>query len=179
MSISVGPSVLDDPVILAPMSGVTDLPFRRLVKRAGAGLVVSEMIASQAMIRESRQSLLMARTEPEEFPMAVQLAGCEPAVMAEAAKLNEDRGAAIIDINFGCPVRKVVNGHAGSSLMRDELGAARILEATVNAVDLPVTLKMRMGWDHQSLNAPALARIAEGCGIRMVTIHGRTRQQFY
>jgi tRNA-dihydrouridine synthase B len=179
MSIHVGPIQIADPVILAPMSGVTDLPFRRLVKRAGAGLVVSEMIASQAMIRESRQSLLMARTEPEEFPMAVQLAGCEPEVMAEAARLNEDRGAAIIDINFGCPVKKVVNGHAGSALMRDECHAGRILEATVRAVSLPVTLKMRTGWDHANRNAPNLARIAESCGIRMITVHGRTRCQFY
>jgi tRNA-dihydrouridine synthase B len=179
MSINLGPIEIADPVILAPMSGVTDMPFRRLVKRHGAGLVVSEMIASQAMIRQSRQSLKMAEKSAEEFPMAVQLAGCEPAVMAEAAKLNADLGAQIIDINFGCPVKKVVNGHAGSSLMRDEIGAARILEATVKAVDLPVTLKMRMGWDHSSLNAPRLARIAEESGIRMVTVHGRTRCQFY
>jgi len=111
--------------------------------------------------------------------MAVQLAGCEPAVMAEAAKLNADRGAAIIDINFGCPVKKVVNGHAGSALMRDELHAARILEATVKAVDLPVTLKMRTGWDDRNRNAPHLARIAESCGIRMITVHGRTRCQMF
>ncbi len=179
MSISIGSIKLGSPVILAPMSGVTDLPFRRLVKRFGAGLVVSEMIASEAMIRETRQSLLMATNRPEEFPMAVQLAGCEPEVMGVAAKLNEDRGAAIIDINFGCPVKKVVNGHAGSSLMRDEALAGRILSAVVKAVKLPVTLKMRMGWDHASLNAPTLARIAEESGIRMVTIHGRTRCQFY
>jgi tRNA-dihydrouridine synthase B len=179
MSIQIGPVQLTSPVVLAPLSGISDLPFRRLVKRWGAGMVVSEMIASQAMIRESRQSLLMARSEPEEFPMAVQLAGCEPAVMAEAARLNEDRGATLIDINFGCPVKKVVNGHAGSALMRDEIGAARILEATVRAVKIPVTLKMRMGWDHASLNAPRLARIAQESGIRLVTIHGRTRCQFY
>jgi tRNA-dihydrouridine synthase B len=179
MGIEIGQHRLEDPVILAPMSGVTDLPFRRLVKGWGAGLVVSEMIASQAMIRHSRQSLKMAETVPEESPMAVQLAGCEPEVMGEAAKLNEDRGAAIIDINFGCPVKKVVNGHAGSALMRDELHAARILEATVKAVALPVTLKMRMGWDDANRNAPNLARIAEQSGIRMVTIHGRTRCQFY
>src|SRR6185312_1497659 len=179
MSIQIGTIQLDDPVILAPMSGVTDLPFRRLVKRHGAGLVVSEMIASEAMIRETRQSLTMARNCPEEQPMAVQLAGCEPHVMAEAAKLNADRGAAIIDINFGCPVKKVVNGHAGSALMRDEAHAARILEATVAAVDLPVTLKMRMGWDDANRNAPRLARIAEESGIRMITVHGRTRCQFY
>jgi tRNA-dihydrouridine synthase B len=137
------------------------------------------MIASQAMIRESRQTMLMAQNSPEEFPMAVQLAGCEPEVMAEAAKLNEDRGAALIDINFGCPVKKVVNGHAGSSLMRDEVHAGRILEATAKAVKLPVTLKMRTGWDHANRNAPNLARIAEECGIKMITVHGRTRCQFY
>lgn len=179
MSILIGSVQLSAPVILAPLSGISDLPFRRLVKRWGAGMVVSEMIASQAIIRESRQSLLMAKSEPEEFPMAVQLAGCEPGVMAEAARLNVDRGARLIDINFGCPVKKIVNGHAGSSLMRDELAAARILEATVRAVPIPVTLKMRMGWDHQTLNAPRLARIARECGIQLVTIHGRTRCQFY
>lgn len=171
--------MLDNPVILAPMSGVTDQPFRGLVKRAGAGLVVSEMIASQAMIRENRKTLLMASKSADEGTMSVQLAGCEPDVMAEAAKLNEDRGADIIDINFGCPVKKVVNGHAGSALMRDEVQAARILEATVKAVKLPVTLKMRKGWDERSQNAPALARIAEASGIRMITVHGRTRCQFY
>ncbi len=179
MAIKIGPVQLEDPVILAPMSGVTDLPFRKLVKRSGAGLVVSEMIASEAMIRMSRQSLKMAENAPEEAPMAVQLAGCEPHVMAEAAKLNEDRGAAIIDINFGCPVKKVVNGHAGSALMRDEAKAAKILEATVKAVKLPVTLKMRKGWDETNQNAPNLARIAEECGIQMITVHGRTRCQLY
>src|SRR6202789_172423 len=179
MGIEIGPIRLDDPVILAPMSGVTDMPFRRLVKREGAGLVVSEMIASEAMIRQTRQSMKMSTNCADEFPMSVQLAGCEPHVMAEAAKLNEDRGAAIIDINFGCPVKKVVNGHAGSSLMRDEAHAAKILEATVKAVKIPVTLKMRMGWNHESLNAPRLAKIAEDCGIKMVTVHGRTRCQFY
>lgn len=179
MSIQIGSISLPGPVILAPMSGVTDLPFRRLVKRTGCGLVVSEMVASQAMIRENRQTLRMVETVPEESPMAVQLAGCEPQVMAEAAKLNEDRGAAIIDINFGCPVKKVVNGYAGSALMRDEPLAGRILEATVKAVGVPVTMKTRMGWDHGNLNAPRLARIAEDAGIRMITIHGRTRNQMY
>jgi tRNA-dihydrouridine synthase B len=179
MSIDIGALRLDDPVLLAPMSGVTDLPFRRLVKRHGAGLVVSEMIASEAMIRETRQSLTMAANCPEERPMAVQLAGCEPRVLAEAAKLNADRGAALIDINFGCPVKKVVNGHAGSALMRDEAQAARLLDAAVKAVSLPVTLKMRTGWDAANRNAPRLARIAEECGIRMITVHGRTRCQFY
>src|SRR5271170_3159348 len=179
MSISIGSLTLDEPVILAPMSGVTDLPFRRAVKERGAALVVSEMIASEAAIRATRQSLTMAQSCRDEQPMAVQLAGCEPAVMAAAAKLNADRGAAIIDINFGCPVKKVVNGHAGSALMRDELHAARILEATVRAVDLPVTLKMRTGWDERNRNAPRLARIAEACGIKMITVHGRTRCQLY
>ena len=179
MSIDIGALRLTDPVILAPMSGVTDLPFRRLVKRHGAGLVVSEMIASEAMIRETRQSMTMAATCGDEQPMAVQLAGCEPSVMAEAARLNADRGAALIDINFGCPVKKVVNGHAGSALMRDECHAASILEATVGAVTLPVTLKMRTGWDAANRNAPRLARIAEQSGIKMITVHGRTRCQFY
>jgi tRNA-dihydrouridine synthase B len=179
VSIQIGPVKLEDPVILAPMSGVTDLPFRRLVKRSGAGLVVSEMIASEAMIRQNRQSLRMAENVPEEAPMAVQLAGCEPHVMAEAAKLNEDRGAALIDINFGCPVKKVVNGEAGSALMRDEVKAGKILEATVKAVKLPVTLKMRKGWDDANQNAPRLAKIAEESGIKMLTVHGRTRCQFY
>ena len=179
MGISFGSLMLEEPVILAPMSGVSDLPFRRLIKRLGAGLVVSEMIASEAMVRETRQSMTMARSCPEEQPMAVQLAGCEPRVMADAAKLNADRGARIIDINFGCPVKKVVNGQAGSALMRDEAHAARIIEATVKAVDLPVTLKMRTGWDESNRNAPRLARIAEACGIRMITVHGRTRCQLY
>jgi tRNA-dihydrouridine synthase B len=179
MGILVGSVPLEDPVFLAPMSGVSDLPFRRLVKSLGAGLVVSEMIASEAMVRQTRQSMTMAKNCLDEQPMAVQLAGCEPKVMAEAAKLNADRGARIIDINFGCPVKKVVNGYAGSALMRDEAHAARILEATVQAVDLPVTLKMRTGWDEHSRNAPRLARIAEACGIRMISVHGRTRCQLY
>ena len=179
MGIHIGDLALADPVILAPMSGITDLPFRRLVKRLGAGLVVSEMIASQAMIRHTRQSLKLATGCAEEFPMAVQLAGCEPEVMAEAARLNADRGAAIIDVNFGCPVKKVVNKAAGSALMRVPELARRILEATVKAVDLPVTLKMRIGWDEASRNAPELARIAEDCGVKMIAVHGRTRCQFY
>lgn len=179
MTITIGNIKLENDVILAPMTGVSDLPFRRLVKRFGAGMVVSEMIASRAMIIETRDSLLKAKNEPEEHPMAVQLAGCEPDVMAEAAKLNEDRGAALIDINFGCPVKKVVNGHAGSAMMRDEVKAEKVLEAVVKAVKLPVTLKMRKGWDENSLNAPKLAKIAEDVGIQMITIHGRTRQQLY
>jgi tRNA-dihydrouridine synthase B len=177
--ISIGPVQIASPVILAPMTGVTDLPFRKVVKRYGAGLTVSEMIASQAMIRETRQSLQKALWDPAEEPVSVQLAGCEPDVMAEAARLNEQRGAAIIDINMGCPVRKVVNGDAGSALMRDLPLAAALIEATVKAVQVPVTLKMRMGWDHSSLNAPELARIAEDLGIKLITVHGRTRCQLY
>ena len=179
MSLKIGPITLDNPVILAPMSGVTDMPFRRLAKRNGCGLVVSEMIASQAMVRATRQSMKMATSCAEEFPMSVQLAGCEPHVMAEAAKLNEDRGAAIIDINMGCPVKKVVNGDAGSALMRNEKLAGDIIAAVVKAVDLPVTLKMRTGWDMDRRNAPTLARIAEDAGVQMVTVHGRTRNQLY
>jgi tRNA-dihydrouridine synthase B len=179
MSIQIGPVRLSDPVIMAPMTNVTDLPFRRMVKRWGVGLVVSEMIASEAMIRETRKSLLKAAKAEDERPFSVQLAGCEPQVMAEAARLNQDLGADIIDINFGCPVKKVVNGHAGSALMRDERTAASILEATVKAVSIPVTLKMRTGWDHANRNAPNLARIARECGIRLITVHGRTRCQFF
>jgi len=177
--IEIGPVRIASPVILAPMTGVTDLPFRRAVKRYGAGLTVSEMIASQAMIRETRQSLQKSLWDPIEEPVSLQLAGCEPHVMAEAARLNEQRGAAIIDINMGCPVRKVVNGDAGSALMRDLPLASAIIEATVKAVAVPVTLKMRMGWDHSSLNAPELARIAEDLGVQMITVHGRTRCQLY
>ncbi len=175
----IGGLQLDAPVILAPMSGVTDLPFRRLVKEFGAGMVVSEMLASQSAIRETRAAMQIARNVPEEAPMAVQLAGCDPETMAEAARLNADRGAAVIDINFGCPVKKVVGKMAGSALMRDEPLAARILEAVVRAVNLPVTLKMRTGWDTANRNAPRLARIAQDCGIRMITVHGRTREQLY
>ena len=177
-NINIGPVCLDMNVFLAPMTGVSDRAFRSLVKRMGAGLVVSEMIASQAMIRLTRASMRMVQAHGEE-PMVVQLAGCEPEVMAEAARLNEDLGAKIIDINMGCPVKKVVNGHAGSALMRDEKLAARIIEATVKAVKVPVTLKMRTGWDDNTRNAPKLAKIAEDLGIQMITVHGRTRCQLY
>jgi tRNA-dihydrouridine synthase B len=178
-ALRIGPVEIGQPVILAPMTGVTDQPFRALVKRFGAGLTVTEMIASEAMVRETRQSLQKAAWDPVENPVSMQLAGCEPRVMAEAARLNEQRGAAIIDINMGCPVKKVVNGHAGSHLMRDLGLAARLIESTVKAVSIPVTLKMRMGWCHDSLNAPELARIAEDLGVRMITVHGRTRNQMY
>ena len=177
--IAIGPVTIACPVVLAPMTGVTDLPFRKLVRRYGSGLNVTEMIASTAMIRETRQSLQKAAWDPVEEPVSLQLAGCSPDEMAEAAKLNADRGAAIIDINMGCPVKKVVNGDAGSALMRDLPLAARLIEATVKAVDVPVTVKMRMGWDHDSLNAPELARIAQDLGAQLITVHGRTRNQMY
>ncbi|AHX11310.1 TIM-barrel, nifR3 family protein [Neorickettsia helminthoeca str. Oregon] len=166
-------------MILAPMSGVTDMPYRSLVKTFGAGLVVSEMVASRAMILQTRDTIKKIAISENEDITAIQLAGFEPDVMAEAAKMNEEMGARIIDINFGCPVKKVVNGYAGSYLMKDELHAAKILEATVNAVKIPVTLKMRTGWDENHKNATRLAKIAENLGIKMITIHGRTRAQMY
>jgi tRNA-dihydrouridine synthase B len=182
MSIKIDNIELSSPVILAPMSGVTDLPYRKLVKKFGAGLVVSEMVASRAMIARSHQSLKKCAIDTENNDATracVQLAGCEPDVIAESAKINEDMGAKIIDLNFGCPAKKVVGGFSGSALMRDEKRAAEILYQTVKAVKIPVTLKMRMGWDDNTLNAPTLAKIAEDAGIKMITIHGRTRCQFY
>ncbi len=177
--IQIGPIEITCPVILAPMTGVTDMPFRRIVRRFGSGLNVTEMIASQAMIRETRQSLQKCAWDAIEEPVSMQLAGCTPYEMGEAAKLNEERGAAIIDINMGCPVKKVVNGDAGSALMRDLPLAASLIETTVKAVSVPVTVKMRMGWDLGSLNAPELAHIAEDLGAKMITVHGRTRNQMY
>lgn len=178
-ALTIGPLVVDHPALMAPMSGVTDRPFRRLARRFGAGLVYSEMIASSQMIRAHADTLRMSTPCDDEFPMAVQLAGNEPEVMAEAAKMNADRGAALIDINMGCPVKKVVKGYAGSALMKDEVLAGRIMEAVAKAVSVPVTVKMRLGWDADHLNAPSLARIAENSGMRMVTVHGRTRCQMY
>jgi tRNA-dihydrouridine synthase B len=177
--IQIGNVTIETPVILAPMTGVSDLPFRRLVRSYGSGLNVTEMIASQAAIRETRQSIQKALWDPSEDPVSMQLVGCEPEQMGEAARLAEDRGAAIVDINMGCPVRKVVNGDAGSALMAKPKLARELIEATVKAVKVPVTLKMRMGWDHQSLNAPELARAAEDIGVKMITVHGRTRCQMY
>lgn len=179
MSITIGTITIDDPVFLAPLSGISDLPFRRIVKEYGAGLVFSEMIASRSMLQHSRESLKMSTSCAEEFPMAVQLAGCEPDAMAQAAQMNVDRGATIIDINFGCPVKKIVNKLGGSALMREIDLATEIMAATVKAVCVPVTVKMRLGWDEQSINAPELARRAEDVGVQMVTVHGRTRQQMY
>ena len=177
--VDIGPVRIGCPVILAPMTGVPDLPFRKLVRRYGSGLNVTEMIASPAAIRETRVSVQKAMWDQIEEPVSMQLVGCDPAQMGEAARLVEDRGAAVIDINMGCPVRKVVNGYAGSDLMREVPLATKLIEATVKAVKVPVTVKMRMGWCHDSLNAPELARIAEDIGVKMVTVHGRTRNQMY
>lgn len=179
MGFSIGSILIDEPVFLAPMTGVSDLPFRRLVKKFGAGLVFSEMIASRPMIEQARRNPNNINNYAEEFPMAVQIAGCEPDVMGEAARINVDRGATIIDINFGCPVKKIVNNFAGSALMRNEALAAEIMEAVVKAVSVPVTVKMRLGWDDQSINAPRLAKTAEDIGVQMITVHGRTRCQLY
>ncbi len=177
--IRLGGVTLESPVILAPMSGVADRPFRRIVRKFGAELVVTEMLASKAVVRAQHKTLRMSEREADEGLLAVQLAGREPEIMAEAARLAADRGADIVDLNFGCPVKKVVKDHVGAALMRDEAHAAKIFEAVVRAVKLPVTLKMRMGWSPDRLNAPRLAKIAEECGIAMVTVHGRTRDQFY
>jgi tRNA-dihydrouridine synthase B len=176
--IRLGAHTITTPVILAPMSGVTDHPFRKMVGKFGAPLLVTEMIASRAMILQTRQSM-QKFNHPDDTLTSVQLAGCEPEVIAEAARLQEDMNAKIIDINFGCPAKKVVNSYSGSHLMRNEALAAKILEAVVKAVKIPVTLKMRKGWDEDSQNAANLARIAQDVGIQMLTIHGRTRCQFY
>lgn len=179
MSYTIGPVELSSNVMLAPMAGVTDMPYRRLVKSFGVGLVVSEMIASKAMIYANKKTLKMSLSCADEFPMSVQLAGTNAEDVAEAAKLNEDRGAAIIDLNMGCPAKKVVNHYSGSALMKDEVLAGKIMEGAVKAVGLPVTLKMRTGWDDDNRNAPNMARIAQESGIQSLVVHGRTRMQMY
>jgi tRNA-dihydrouridine synthase B len=179
-SLSIGPVALPNPVLLAPMSGVTDAPFRRLVAGQGAGLVISEMTACAALAEGKRNA--RRRIEGQGLGRGlhvVQLAGCEAHWMAEGARIAEDAGAAIVDINMGCPAKHVTNGASGSALMRDLDHALTLIEAVVQAVRVPVTLKMRLGWDDASRNAPALAQRAEGAGVRLVTVHGRTRCQFY
>jgi tRNA-dihydrouridine synthase B len=176
------PIILNDfliecPVILAPMSGVTDLPFRQLVQSFGAELVVSEMVASRAAIAQCKKS--MKRAEINDKNSSIQIAGSDPQIMSDAAKLCEDIGAKIIDINFGCPMKKVTNSYAGSALMKDEKLAVQILDAVVKAVKVPVTLKMRLGWNDENKNAPSLAKKAEDVGIKLITVHGRTRTQMY
>ena len=173
--INIGPISVKDPVLLCPMAGVTDLPFRRLVKRFGAGLVTSEMIASQAMIRDHKRTHKMAAAESDEYLMSVQLAGCDPDMMAQAARMNEDKGAQIIDINMGCPAKKVCKRAAGSALLQNPELVERILTAVVSAVDVPVTLKIRTGWDRQNRNAETIARIAEDSGVAALAVHGRTK----
>ncbi|MGA0181212.1 MAG: tRNA dihydrouridine synthase DusB [Candidatus Puniceispirillaceae bacterium] len=180
MSLVIAGYAVPHAAILAPMSGVTDWPFRRAVRRCGGGLVVTEMIASAAVLRDVRSEMRKLKTEAKsEAPLSTQLAGWEPLVMAEAAKICADLGATFIDINMGCPAKKVTGKLSGSALMRDPHLAGAIMAAVVNAVDVPVTLKMRLGWDDDSLNAPILAKMAEDTGIKMLAIHGRTRCQMY
>ena len=179
MTIKLADITLDHPVFLAPLAGITDLPFRRMVSRFGAGLVVSEMIASHDMLEGKPGVQERAELGLGEENTAVQLAGREAGPMAEAARMVAGNGARIIDINMGCPAKKVVNGYSGSALMRDLDHALHLIEAVVDAVDIPVTLKTRLGWDDATLNAPELARRATGAGVQMITIHGRTRCQFY
>jgi tRNA-dihydrouridine synthase B len=176
MVVALDCTVLNPPVFLAPMAGITDPPFRAVARRFGAGLVVSEMIASREAIGAPPSARDLGLGEPG---TAVQLAGCDPEVMAEAARLVEAEGAGIIDINMGCPAKKVVNAWSGSALMRDPDAALRLIEATVEAVSVPVTLKMRLGWDDAGRNAPLIAARAEAAGVRMISVHGRTRCQFY
>jgi tRNA-dihydrouridine synthase B len=174
----IGNLTLPSPVILAPMSGVTDAPFRRLVADLGAGLVVSEMTASAALAEGCPGARLRAEGRGLRAHV-VQLAGCEARWMGEAARIAEASGAAVIDINMGCPARQVTGGQSGSALMRDLDHALSLIEATIGAVSVPVTLKMRLGWDDRTINAPALARRAQDAGVRLITVHGRTRCQFY
>jgi nifR3 family TIM-barrel protein len=176
--VTIGSVRLANPVILAPMSGVTDAPFRRLAARLGAGLVISEMTACAALAAGKRNARLRLEA-PGVGRNVVQLAGCETRWMAEGARIAAGEGAEIIDINMGCPARHVTNGESGSALMRDLDHAIALIDATIAAVDVPVTLKMRLGWDDRSVNAPELARRAQAAGVKLVTVHGRTRCQFY
>jgi len=180
MGFHIGTIAIKDPVLLAPMAGITDLPFRLMVKRYGAGLVFSEMLASKVTIDTLRRKKMKELTDyKDEFPLVVQIAGCEAEIIAEAAKITEGKGAAIIDLNFGCPVKKIINKLGGSALMRDEALSAKIMEQAVKAVKIPVTVKMRLGWDSENQNAVTLAKIAEDCGVQMITVHGRTREQLF
>jgi len=179
MSIQIENISLKNPVVLAPMSGVTDLPFRSLVGKLGAGMVVSEMTASEQLVLQRRDMVRKVTKDGSDGPFVVQLAGREANWMALGAKLAVDAGAQIIDINMGCPSRKVTKGASGSALMRDLDHAIKLIDAVIAAIDVPVTLKMRLGWDDASLNAPELAQRAQAAGIAMVCVHGRTRCQFY
>ena len=177
-AMTIGPVAVPNRVILAPMSGITDAPFRRVAERLGAGLVVSEMTACAGLALGQREANVRSRGDGVAINV-VQLAGCETHWMAEGARIVEGQGAQIVDINMGCPSKQVTNGAAGSALMRDLDHALTLIDATVNAVKVPVTLKMRLGWDTTSLNAPELARRAQNAGVKMITVHGRTRCQFY
>ncbi|KQT31589.1 MULTISPECIES: tRNA dihydrouridine synthase DusB [unclassified Methylophilus] len=175
----IGSHLLKNNLVVAPMAGVTDRPFRMLCKKMGAGLAVSEMVTSNSLLYGSEKTKRRANHEGEVSPISVQIAGAEPAMMAEAAKHNVDNGAQIIDINMGCPAKKICNVMAGSALLRDEPLVSQILKAVVNAVDVPVTLKIRTGWDRQNKNAIMIARMAEDIGVQALTIHGRTRNDLY
>jgi tRNA-dihydrouridine synthase B len=175
----IGPHLLKNNLVVAPMAGVTDRPFRMLCKKMGAGLAVSEMVTSNSLLYGSEKTKRRANHEGEVSPISVQIAGAEPAMMAEAARHNVDNGAQIIDINMGCPAKKICNVMAGSALLRDEPLVSQILKAVVNAVDVPVTLKIRTGWDRQNKNAIMIARMAEDIGVQALTIHGRTRNDLY
>ena len=179
MTLAIGAESVKSPVLLAPLAGITDLPFRNLVSSFGAGLVVSEMVASQDIVTARPSARARAELGFDAAHTSVQLAGREPHWMAEAARICEGSGARIVDINMGCPAKRVTTGYSGSALMRDPYHALRLIEAVVGAVSVPVTLKMRLGWDDDSLNAPDIACRAEAAGIAMVTVHGRTRCQFY
>ena len=175
----IGPYKLENNVILAPMAGVTDRPFRQLCKNLGAGMAVSEMVGSNSLIRGSQKTLRRANHQGESLPRSVQIVGADPKMLAEAARINQDSGAEIIDINMGCPAKKVCNMLSGSALLRDEMLVMRILEATVQAVSIPVTLKIRTGWDQNSRNGVKVAQIAEQSGIQALSVHGRTRSCFF
>jgi len=179
LSMQIGPYQLNNPLILAPMAGVTDLPFRQLCKQLGAGMAVSEMVSSNSLLWGSAKTRRRASHDGEIEPRSVQIAGTDPQMMAEAARYNADQGAQIIDINMGCPAKKVCNVMAGSALLQNEPLVEQILQAVVNAVDIPVTLKIRTGWDRANRNAPQIARIAEEAGIQALAIHGRTRADQY
>jgi tRNA-dihydrouridine synthase B len=179
MSISIGPLQTRNAVFLAPMSGITDEPFRTAAYEAGAGLVVSEMVASEELVRERPDMMRRAQSSKQVTPFVMQLAGREAKWMSEGAKVAQDLGVDIIDINMGCPARQVTGGLSGSALMRDLDHAITLIEATVAASQVPVTLKMRLGWDDKMLNAPELAKRAESAGVALITVHGRTRCQFY
>ncbi|MEF3168813.1 MAG: tRNA dihydrouridine synthase DusB [Deltaproteobacteria bacterium] len=179
LPVSIGPLLIDPPLFLAPMAGITDAPFRRLARRMGAGCVATEMVSAEALVRANLKTRRMISTAEAEFPLVVQIFGSNPLVMARAAEMAAEQGAAAIDINMGCPQPKVVKGGAGAALMRDPARAERIVSEIVRAVSVPVTVKIRLGWDEGEMNAPEIARIAEDAGAALVTVHGRTRRQMF